>query len=102
MEITSLCDALFWPQDASTENIEFFLVQVIWSLKTPFREFSQGVWELNYSARQNQLRADTKVDFNGQVMAVNVNGKADLDQHMLEGALTINTPFSGTFVLSSK
>ena len=74
----------------------FIVYQVMWSLKTPFDEYRLGKWELNYSFRPGTLRADTKFDYNGQVMAVNVNGVTDLKNHDIDAGITISTPFRGT------
>ena len=67
----------------------------MWSVKTPFDEYRIGKWELNYNFRPGTLRADTKFDYNGQVMGVNLNGATDLPNHMIDGSITINTPFRG-------
>ena len=69
---------------------------MMWSVTTPFDEYHIGKWELNYSFRPGTLRADSKFDYNGKVMAVNVNGRTDLQNHMIDGTINVNTPFRGT------
>ena len=83
-------------------DILYFRYQAMWSVKTPFDEYRIGKWELNYSFRPGTLRADTKFDYNGKVMAVNLNGATDLPNHMVDGSITVNTPFRGTSKQSSK
>ena len=71
-------------------------LKVMWSVTTPFDEYRIGKWELNYSLRQDMLRADTKFDYNGKVTAVNFNGKADFPRlSAVDVTVNVNTPFRG-------
>ncbi len=71
------------------------LLQTMMTVKTPFDGFRVGAAELNYNLRQKQLKADAKVDYNSQVVALTFEGTADMRNHVVEGTVGINTPFRG-------
>ena len=64
---------------------------------SPFREFRVGSWEMNYNFRPGHLTADTKVNYNEQIISVDLNQQYKIgnNQRMIDGSLTVDTPFRG-------